>query len=175
MLFLCFICVLLFKIKIFYCFNIGIIVLLLEYDFDDVGKIQEVVICMVIVMDKGGYIVLIQLLIIVNEINDNVFVLDKGSYFYFVLQCMFVGFLIGQVIFIDKDVKFEYKDVIFDFILNVGFLVGNDGKIYVVQDLCDVFVGIKYDFMFIVFNVDGLKDIVLVIIVIIGIIQLVFF
>lgn len=130
---------------------------------------------MVIVMDKGGYIVLIQLLIIVNEINDNVFVLDKGSYFYFVLQCMFVGFLIGQVIFIDKDVKFEYKDVIFDFILNVGFLVGNDGKIYVVQDLCDVFVGIKYDFMFIVFSVDGLKDIVLVIIVIIGIIQLVFF
>lgn len=50
---------------------------------------------MVIVMDKGGYMVLIQMLIIVNEINDNVFVLDKGSYFYFVLQCMFVGFLIG--------------------------------------------------------------------------------
>lgn len=138
--------------------NTGLVTLSSEYDLDDVGKTQEVVTCTVTATDKGGHTVSTQLSITVNEINDNAPVLDKGSYSYFVSQCTSVGSPIGQVTSTDKDVKPEHKDVTFDLTSNVGFLVGNDGKIHVAQDLCDVPVGTKYDLTLTASNADGLKD-----------------
>lgn len=61
----------------------------------------------------------------------------------------------------------------FDLTSNVGFLVGNDGKIHVAQDLCDVPVGTKYDLTLTASNADGLKDTAPVTVVITGITQLV--
>lgn len=171
--FLCSICVLLLKTKIFHRFNTGLITLSSEYDLDDAGKTQEVVTCTVTATDKGGHTVSTKLSITVNEINDNAPVLDKGSYSYFVSQCTSVGSPIGQVTSTDKDVKPEHKDVTFDLTSNVGFLVGNDGKIHVAQDLCDVPVGTKYDLTLTASNADGLKDTAPVTIVITGITQLV--
>ncbi|XP_055997768.1 protocadherin Fat 2-like [Ostrea edulis] len=129
-----------------------------EYDLDSAGKEQEVVTCTVRATDKGGHSVTTQLSIIVNEINDNPPVLDKGSYSYFVSQCTPVGSAIAQVITTDKDIKPEHKDVTFTLTPGAGFLVGNDGKIHVGQDLCNVPVGTKYDLTLTAANADGLTD-----------------
>lgn len=124
--------------------------------------------CTVTATDKGDHSVTTQLSITVNEINDNPPVLDKGSYSYFVSQCSSVGSQVGQVTATDKDIKTEHKDVTFALSSNAGFLVGNDGSIRVIQDLCDVPVGTKYDLTLTVSNADGTKDTAPVTIVITG-------
>lgn len=148
--------------------KIGQITQSVEYDLDSAGKEQEVVTCTVRATDKGGHSVTTQLSIIVNEINDNPPVLDKGSYSYFVSQCTPVGSAIAQVITTDKDIKPEHKDVTFTLTPGAGFLVGNDGKIHVGQDLCNVPVGTKYDLTLTAANADGLTDTAPVTIVITG-------
>ena len=124
--------------------------------------------CTVTATDKGDHSVTTQLSITVNEINDNPPVLDKGSYSYFVSQCSSVGSQVGQVTATDTDIKTEHKDVTFALSSNAGFLVGNDGSIRVIQDLCDVPVGTKYDLTLTVSNADGTKDTAPVTIVITG-------
>lgn len=74
----------------------------------------------------------------------------------------------GQVTATDTDIKTEHKDVTFALSSNAGFLVGNDGSIRVIQDLCDVPVGTKYDLTLTVSNADGTKDTAPVTIVITG-------
>jgi hypothetical protein len=139
-----------------------------EYDLDAAGKEQEVVSCTVTATDKGGHTVTTQLSITVNEVNDNPPVLNQGSYSYFVSQCTSVGSAIGQATTTDKDVKQEHKDVTFTLTSGAGFLVGNDGRIHVGQDLCNVPVGTKYDLTLTAANADGKSDTAPVTIVITG-------
>lgn len=59
--------------------------------------------CKVKVYDKGYFIDLVDLYIIVYDINDNGFCFDQMYYMYFVIFGVILGIVIGFIILIDVD------------------------------------------------------------------------
>lgn len=115
----------------------------LGWDFDcDVGYL-EIVLCNVMVWDKGGLIDVSSLIIIIDDVNDNILIFEFLVFIFYFDFLDLIGICVGDVILlvIDNDVLVFFSDVIYD----VDMLVFGKWSI------------VNWNYIFIVFYLFGIS------------------
>lgn len=85
----------------------------LGWDFDcDVGYL-EIILCNVMVWDKGGLIVVSSLIIIIDDVNDNILIFEFLVFMFYFDFLDLIGICVGDVILlvIDNDVLVFFSSV----------------------------------------------------------------
>lgn len=73
-----------------------------DYDLDVVG-IVSFVMCIVIVSD-GDLKDIVLLVVIINDVNDNMFIFGSFVYIFYVSLVISVGIVLGFIVVIDVDI-----------------------------------------------------------------------
>lgn len=112
------------------------------WDFDcDVGYL-EIILCNVMVWDKGGLIDVSSLIIIIDDVNDNILIFEFLVFIFYFDFLDLIGICVGDVILlvIDNDVLVFFSGVIYsvDMLVFGKWSIVNWNDIFIVFYLCGI-------------------------------------